>query len=99
MIKVSCPRAQLRSVDLLPPGIKQFLGATLRVRSWFNFWKMPRSSVRASIEDPGEDKYELEEAFAVVENEIEKMVAEGIPSRNIIVAGMSQVSIFSLGTL
>ena len=91
MIKVSCPLAQLRSVDLLPPTIKEFIGKALRVRSWFNFWKMPRLSVRSSVGDPGEDKNELEEALAIVEKEIKNMIAEGIPERNIIVAGMSQV--------
>ena len=81
----------MRSVDLLPPSIKEFIGNALRVRSWFNFWKMPRLSVSSSVGDPGEDKNELEEALAIVENEIENMIADDIPERNIIVAGMSQV--------
>ena len=52
---------------------------------------MPRLSVISNVGDPGEDKNELEEALAIVENEIENMIAEGIPERKIIVAGMSQV--------
>ena len=40
---------------------------------------MPRLSVSSNVGDPGEDKNELEEALAIVENEIENMIAEGIP--------------------
>ena len=44
--------------------------------------------------ESGENRDQVHEAFEWVEEEIEMMIKEGIPSKNIVVAGMSQVYIY-----
>ena len=65
-------------------------------RSWFNFWNLPEISVMYS--DPSESKNDLEEALVWVEEEIKKMIQEGIPSENIVLVGVSQGGALTLYT-
>ena len=90
--KYVCPRAPMRGVALIPPTMWNILVWATRVRSWFDFKLMPEFAVKALLGIPGEDVLHLEEARATVEAEIETMIQEGIPSENIVVAGMSQVN-------
>ena len=65
-------------------------------RSWFNFWNLPGISVMYS--NPSESKDDLEEALVWVEEEIKKMIQEGIPSENIVLVGVSQGGALTLYT-
>merc|ERR1712212_776225 len=91
------PNAPQRPVGPLPEEwIRLLLPDDLLPRSWFNFWRMPGISVlkfKAS-----ESKADLEEALTWVENEIEYMISQGIPQRNIVVAGASQGGALTLYT-
>ena len=74
-------------------GVPELIG----VRSWFDFTKLPKYLVRES-DSGSESKPDLEKALRQVEEEIEKMIQEGIPSENIVVAGMSQGGALTLYT-
>ena len=58
------------------------------VTSWFNFWLMPGASVLSPV--AAESKVDLEEALATIEEVIEELMEEGIPSENIVLSGASQ---------
>ena len=59
------------------------------VTSWFNFWLMPGASVLSPV--ARESKEDLEEALATIEEVIEELMEEGIPSENIVLSGASQL--------
>ena len=82
---VKCPSADRKPVGVLPPT---FVPGLQFARSWFNFWMMPAVSVLSPI--PGESKDDLDAALLLVEDEIRDLIAEGVPSRNIVVSGLSQ---------
>jgi len=90
---VRCPAASRKPVGVIPvtfvPGL-QF------ARSWFNFNLMPAMSVFSPI--PGESKEGLEEALRIVEEEIEDLMSRGVPSKNIVVGGLSQGGVLTLYT-
>jgi len=90
---VKCPSADRKPVGVLPPT---FVPGLQFARSWFNFWMMPAASVLSSI--PGESKDELDAALLLVEDEIRDLIAEGVPSRNIVVSGLSQGGALTLYT-
>merc|ERR1739845_292042 len=56
--------------------------------SWFTMFMMPVQSVISPF--PGESKSGLEGALRSIESHIEEMLADGIPSQNIVVHGYSQ---------
>ena len=68
----------MRGISLIPATWLKLVHGMTGLRSWFDFWKMPEFSVRAGIQDPGENKTHLEEAFQWVEDEIEEMISDGI---------------------
>ena len=90
--KISCPEAPIRHNDMVTKIFPGMTGA----RSWFNFWNLPGISVMNS--DPSESKEDLEEALVQVEEEIKKMIQEGIPSENIVLVGVSQGGALTLYT-
>ena len=57
---------------------------------------MPAVSVLSPI--PGESKDDLDAALLLVEDEIRDLIAEGVPSRNIVVSGLSQGGALTLYT-
>ena len=90
---VKCPSADKKPVGVLPPT---FIPGLEFARSWFNFWMMPAVSVLSPI--PGESKDDLDAALLLVEDEIRDLIAEGVPSRNIVVSGLSQGGALTLYT-
>ena len=90
--KISCPEAPIQHNDMVTTIFPGMTGA----RSWFNFWNLPGISVRYS--NPSESKDDLEEALVWVEEEIKKMIQEGIPSENIVLVGVSQGGALTLYT-
>jgi predicted esterase len=90
---VKCPAADRKPVGVLPPT---FVPGMQFARSWFNFWMMPGMSVLSSI--PGESKEDLESALVLVENEIRDLIAQGVPTKNIVVSGLSQGGALTLYT-
>ena len=90
--KISCPEAPIRHNDMVTRIFPGMTGA----RSWFNFWNLPGISVMYS--NPSESKEDLEEALVWVEEEIKKMIQEGIPSENIVLVGVSQGGALTLYT-
>ena len=91
--KISTPMAPKKPVGVLPPTM--WFGLEW-VRSWFNFWELPKISVISPIAT--EDKKELEKAMKWVEAEIKTMIEEGIPSENIVLTGASQGGALTLYT-
>ena len=98
--RISCPLAPTRDAEIirnLPligyPEVTDLFG----VRSWFDFKKMPKLLVRES-DSRSESKPELEEALGWVEEEIGKLIQEGIPSENIVLVGVSQGGALTLYT-
>jgi len=90
---IRCPAAKRRPVGVIPPT---FIPGLQVVRSWFNFWMMPAISVVSPV--PGEDKKGLERALRIVEGEIEDLMSQGVPSKNIVVGGLSQGGVMTLYT-
>ena len=90
---VRCPAAERQPVGVIPPT---FIPGLQFARSWFNFWLMPAMSVLSPV--PGESKDGLEEALKIVEGEIEDLINLGVPSRNIVVGGLSQGGCLTLYT-
>jgi len=82
---VRTPKAERKPVHMLPPTLVPGLQFA---RSWFDFWMMPGLSVLSPV--AGESKEDLEAALGRVEQEIEYLLEQGVPSRNIVVAGLSQ---------
>jgi len=62
--------------------------------SWFSFNLMPAISVISPI--PGENPEELEAAFQQIESIVDDLVAQCIPSENIVVSGASQGGVLTL---
>jgi lysophospholipase-1 len=91
--KIVCPLAPKRVAEIIRTIIPILGGIILPelniVRSWFDFSQLPLYLVRES-DSRSESKPDLEEALGWVEEEIEKMIQEGIPSENIVLSGMSQ---------
>jgi len=90
---VRCPAASREPVGVIPPT---FVPGLQFVRSWFNFWMMPAMSVVSPL--PGESKEDLEKALKIVEGEIEELMSLGVPSKNIVVGGLSQGGVMTLYT-
>jgi len=90
---VRCPAAKRRPVGVIPPT---FVPGLQFVRSWFNFNLMPAMSVFSPI--PGESKRGLDRALRIVEGEIEDLMSRGVPSKNIVVGGLSQGGVLTLYT-
>ena len=90
---VRTPAADHKPVGVLPPT---FIPGLQLARSWFNFWMMPGMSVLSPV--AGESKEGLDEALKRVEKEIEGLMAKGVPSRNIVVGGLSQGGTLTLYT-
>merc|ERR1711881_810480 len=91
--KVVSPMAPLEPVGVLPIT---FVPGLSFVRSWFNFWMMPGKAVISPT--AAESKEGLERAMKWVEEEIKKMIDEGIPSENILLTGFSQGGALTLYT-
>ena len=92
--KIVTPKAPKTSVAIFPPS---FIPSGLtKIRSWFNFWLLPGVSVVSPV--AGESKKGLKVAMKWVEEEIEKMIQEGIPSENIVLSGASQGGALTLYT-
>ena len=94
--KISCPEAPFRHNDMVTKNDMTGMTGMTGARSWFNFWNLPEISVMYS--DPSESKENLEEALVWVEEEIKKMIQEGIPSENIVLVGVSQGGALTLYT-
>ena len=92
--KIVTPKAPRTSVAIFPPSF--IPGGLTKIRSWFNFWLKPAASVISPV--AGESKSGLKVAMKWVEEEIEKMIAEGIPSENIVLTGLSQGGALTLYT-
>jgi len=90
---IRCPAAKRRPVGVIPPT---FVPGLQIVRSWFNFNLMPALSVVSPV--PGESKRGLERALRIVEGEIEDLMSQGVPSKNIVVGGLSQGGVMTLYT-
>ena len=90
---VRCPVASKESVGVIPAT---FVPGMQFVRSWFNFWMMPALSVVSPL--PGESKEDLEKSLKIVEGEIEELMRLGVPSKNIVVGGLSQGGVMTLYT-
>ena len=82
---VRCPGAPRRPVVMVPPTFFYPI-----LNSWFNFWCLPGISVLSPF--PCESQGGMDKALTWVEEEIESLMAEGVCSENIIIAGASQVS-------
>jgi len=99
--KIVCPKAPKRVAEIIRTIIPLLGGTVLPelniVRSWFDFNQLPRYLVRET-DSESESKPELEEALGWVEEEIKKMIQEGIPSENIVLSGMSQGGALTLYT-
>ena len=99
--KIVCPKAPKRVAKIIRTIIPLLGGTVLPeldiVRSWFDFSQLPRYLVQET-DSRSESKPELEEALGWVEEEIEKMIQEGIPSENIVLSGMSQGGALTLYT-
>ena len=99
--KIVCPKAPKRVAKIIRTIIPLLGGTVLPkldiVRSWFDFSQLPRYLVQET-DDRSESKPELDEALGWVEEEIEKMIQEGIPSENIVLSGMSQGGALTLYT-
>ena len=95
-VRVECPEAECRSHTLLPPTwISELLPSSgACVPSWFDFKLMPGLAVLT----PGfhSERTELAAAAQLVENIIQDMVNEGIPSENIVLTGASQGGVLTL---
>ena len=94
--KISCPNAPPRPTLMLPPTMIPGVAKLTGIRSWFNFWSLPGLSVVLPF--ASESKNDLKEALRWVEEEIEKMIQEGIPSENIVLTGASQGGALTLYT-
>ena len=94
--KISCPNAPPRPTLMLPPTMIPGVAKLTGIRSWFNFWSLPGLSVVLPF--ASESKNDLNEALRWVEEEIEKMIQEGIPSQNIVLTGASQGGALTLYT-
>ena len=94
--KISCPNAPSRPTLMLPPTMIPGVAKLTGIRSWFNFWSLPGLSVVLPF--ASESKNDLNEALRWVEEEIEKMIQEGIPSQNIVLTGASQGGALTLYT-
>ena len=90
---VRCPVASREPVGVIPAT---FVPGMQFVRSWFNFWMMPALSVVSPL--PGESKEDLEKCLRIVEGEIEELMSLGVPSKNIVVGGLSQGGVITLYT-
>jgi len=92
--KIRTPKAPRTSVKIFPPSF--IPGGLTKIRSWFDFWLIPGVAVVSPI--AGESRKGLKVALKWVEKEIEKMIAEGIPRRNIVLSGASQGGALTLYT-
>jgi len=99
--KIVCPLAPKREAEVIRTIVPILGGIVLPglqiVRSWFDFTQLPKYLIRET-DSESESKPDLEEALGWVEEEIEKMIQEGIPSRNIVLSGMSQGGALTLYT-
>ena len=95
-VRVECPEAKCRAHTLLPPTwiSKPLPSSGACVPSWFDFKLMPGLAVFS----PGHpsDPTELAAAAQLVENIIQDMVNDGIPSENIVLTGASQGGVITL---
>ena len=90
---VRCPAAARKPVGVIPAT---FVPGLNFARSWFDFFMMPALSVMSST--GGENKDDLDAALEIVEDEIRVLVDEDVPSRNIVIAGLSQGGALTLYT-
>merc|ERR1719350_70376 len=105
--KIVCPKAPKRDAEvigdvgkyvfppLMIPGVSTKLQELVGIRSWFDFDKLPYKLVRG---EGFENKQDLKVALGRVEEEIEKMIQEGIRPENIVLSGMSQGGALTLYT-
>ena len=95
-VRVECPEAECRSHTLLPPTwISKLLPSVGPcVPSWFDFKLMPGLAVLA--EGYHCEPTELAAAAQLVEDIIQDMVDDGIPSENIVITGASQGGVLTL---
>jgi len=89
-VRVECPEAECRSHSLLPPTwISELLPSSgACVPSWFDFKLMPGAAVL--IHGHHSNRKQLNESSYLVDDIIQDMVDDGIPSENIVVTGPSQ---------
>ena len=90
---VRCPATKRRPVGVMPPT---FIPGLQFARSWFNFWMMPAMSVLSPV--PGESKKDLDRALGEIEEVIEELMSKGVPSKNIVVSGVSQGGVLTIYT-
>ena len=89
-VRVECPEAECRSHSLIPPTWISSLPPSSRIclPSWFDFKLMPGEAVLKAGHHC--DRKQLNESSYLVDEIIQNMVDEGIPSENIVVTGPSQ---------
>ena len=89
---IKTPIAPRNPVSVIPPtqlfNINPILRRLYPLPSWFNFWMLPKDSVKSSI--PGESKTDLNRSLHRIENIIEDLMSEGVSSENIVLMGFSQ---------
>lgn len=96
-VKVLCPQADWTSNSLLPPTmITKLVGIGPKIQSWYNMFLMPGLSTHSPF--PGENKEGLEDAMRRVEDQIENLINQGIPSERIVLSGLSQGGSLTLYT-
>ena len=90
-VRLECPEAECNAHTLLPPTWVEYFYPDSNIAcvpSWFNFNLMPTLAVVST--SPGSDQEQLRGAANIVEELIEDMIADGIPSENIVLSGASQ---------
>jgi len=92
---VSCPGAPVQPTKILE-FLPETVATTVWPNSWFNFWCMPFTAVLSK--SPCESRKGLDRALIMVEDEIEKLMRQGICSEDIVVSGMSQGGVMTIWT-
>lgn len=75
-----------KGMDISPDCVIKFPTAPMTI--WFMMYMLPAQAVISPF--PGEMKSGLDVALRSIESHIEDMIADGIPSENIVVHGYSQ---------
>ena len=94
---IKYPTAPSNATLIFPPTFLGLLGDSINpVRSWFNFWMLPGASVVSPV--AAESKSDLEASLKIVEANIEELINEGVPPRNIVIMGFSQGAALAIYT-
>lgn len=88
---IRAPEADHTSATAFPPSF--IMAETVGFRSWFDFKWAP-----SPLGPFSESKSDLREALKRVEDTIEELINEGVPSKNIVIMGWSQGGALTLYT-